>query len=131
MQKYIQYIITALITHETRESLVTNKIYTYKMKHIDELRRMNADIKEEGGSAIVGGPAKLQGARVKASELRAGASLGIAGLLANGQTEITGVDHIQRGYEQMSEKVASLDANISIEKLKPEEMEKYKATFEE
>lgn len=127
----LQQPFTALLTQATGASVVTDTIYTSRLKHIDELRRMNADIKVEGGSAIVRGPAKLQGARVKASDLRAGASLVIAGLLANGQTEITGVDHIQRGYEQMSEKLASLGAHISVEKMTSEEMEKYKATFEE
>src|SRR5699024_1204840 len=106
-------------------------IYTSRLKHIDELRRMNADIKVEGGSDIVIGPAKLQESRMKASDLRAGASIVIEDLLTNGQTEINGVDHIQRGYEQMSEKLASLGEHISVEKMTPEEMEKYKATFEE
>src|SRR5699024_12345994 len=100
---YVQQTITYLLKQATSESVVTDTIYTSRLKHIEELRRKNADIKVEGGSAIVRGPAKLQGARVKASDLRAGASLVIAGLLANGQTEITGVDHIQSGNAQVSE----------------------------
>src|SRR5699024_8458072 len=113
----LQHPFTALLTQATGASVVTDTIYPSRLKHIDELRRMNADMKVEGGSAIVRGPAKPQGARLKASDLRAGASLVIAGLLAKGQTEITRVDHIQRGYEQMSEKQACLGAHISEQKM--------------
>src|SRR5699024_10818132 len=127
----LQQPLTALLTPATGTSVVTDTIYTSRLKHIEELRRINADIKVERRSAIVRGPAKLQETRLKSSDLRAGASLVIAGLLATGQTEITGVDHIQRGYEQMSAKLASLGAHISVEKMTSEEMEKYKATFEE
>src|SRR5699024_5385801 len=121
----LQQPFTALLTQATGASVVTDTIYTSRLKHIDELRRMNADIKVEGGSAIVRGPDKLQEARVKASDLRAGASLVIAGLIANCKTDLTCVDYIQRGYEQMSKKLASLGSHISVEKMTYEEIEKY------
>ena len=71
-------------------------------------RRMNANIKVEGRSAIITGPAQLQGAKVKASDLRAGAALVIAGLMADGVTEITGLEHIDRGYSNLVEKFQDL-----------------------
>lgn len=119
----LQQPFTTLLTKATGASVVTDTIYSARLKHIDELRRMNAKIKVEGGSAIVSGPIQLEGARVRASDLRAGAALVIAGLMANGRTEITGVEHIQRGYEQMTEKLVSLGANIYMEKMTEEEIE--------
>ncbi|MBP2076239.1 UDP-N-acetylglucosamine 1-carboxyvinyltransferase [Oceanobacillus polygoni] len=108
----LQQPFTSLLTKVTGAGIITDTIYSARLKHIDELRRMNATIKVEGGSVIVSGPTALQGAKVKASDLRAGAALIIAGLMANGVTEITGVDHIDRGYEKITEKLTSLGANI-------------------
>jgi UDP-N-acetylglucosamine 1-carboxyvinyltransferase len=71
-----------------------------------------ADIKIEGRSAIIEGESKLMGAQVKATDLRAGAALILAGLAAEGTTEITGIEHIDRGYDQIDEKLKSLGANI-------------------
>ncbi|WP_339226499.1 UDP-N-acetylglucosamine 1-carboxyvinyltransferase [Oceanobacillus sp. FSL K6-2867] len=108
----LQQPFTSLLTQVTGTGVITDTIYSARLKHIDELRRMNALIKVEGGSIIASGPTELQGAKVKASDLRAGAALIIAGLAANGITEITGVDHIDRGYEKITEKLTSLGANI-------------------
>lgn len=108
----LQQPFTSLLTQVTGTGVITDTIYSARLKHIDELRRMNALIKVEGGSVIVSGPTQLQGAKVKASDLRAGAALIIAGLAANGITEITGVDHIDRGYEKITDKLTSLGANI-------------------
>lgn len=119
----LQQPFTTLLTKATGSSVVTDTIYSARLKHIDELRRMNAKVKVEGGSAIVSGPIQLEGAKVKASDLRAGAALVIAGLMANGRTEITGVEHIQRGYEHMTEKLVSLGANIYMEKMTDDEIE--------
>jgi len=118
----LQQPFTALLTKAEGTSVVTDTIYTARLKHIDELRRMNAKIKVEGGSAIVSGPAQLEGTRVKASDLRAGAALVIAGLMANGITEITGIEHIERGYENMTEKLVNLGAIIRREKMSAEEL---------
>src|SRR5699024_10075693 len=118
----LQQPFTALLTKAVNTGVVTDTIYSARLKHIDELRRMNAIIKVEGGSVIVNGPVQLEGARVKASDLRAGASLIIAGLMANGITEITGVEHIDRGYEKITEKLNNLGANIWREEMNEEEI---------
>ncbi len=125
----LQQPFTTLLTKTVGACVVTDTIYSARLKHIDELRRMNAKIKVEGGSAIVSGPIALEGARVSASDLRAGAALVIAGLMANGITEITGIDHIERGYEQMTEKLSMLGANIRKEKMTQEETEQFQSKF--
>ncbi|ASV67995.1 UDP-N-acetylglucosamine 1-carboxyvinyltransferase [Cytobacillus sp. FSL W7-1323] len=119
----LQQPLTALLTNAEGTSMVTDTIYGARFKHIDELRRMNANIKVEGRSAIINGPMKLQGAKVKASDLRAGAALVIAGLMAEGVTEVTGVDHIDRGYSHLVEKLNGLGATIWREKLTDQEIE--------
>jgi len=120
----LQQPFTALLTKAEGTSVVTDTIYSARFKHIDELRRMNANIKVEGRSAIVSGPVRLQGAKVKASDLRAGASLVIAGLMAEGVTEIAGVEHIDRGYSYLVEKLTGLGAKVWREALTEEEMER-------
>lgn len=122
----LQQPMTALLTNAEGTSVVTDTIYSARFKHIDELRRMNANIKVEGRSAIITGPVQLNGAKVKATDLRAGASLLIAGLMARGLTEITGVEHIERGYSHVVEKLQGLGANIWRETLTEEEMEQVK-----
>ena len=118
----LQQPFTALLTKAEGTSIVTDTIYSARFKHADELRRMNAKIKVEGSSAIIYGPTKLQGAKVRASDLRAGASLIIAGLMAEGITEITGVEHIERGYEDLTDKLAQLGAKIWKETMTEEEV---------
>lgn len=121
----LQQPFTALLTQAKGTGVVTDTIYQARFKHTDELRRMNAQIKVEGSSAIVQGPTPLEGAKVKASDLRAGASLIVAGLLANGVTEITGVDHIDRGYANITEKLKSLGANIWREEMSEQEIQQF------
>jgi len=108
----LQQPFTTLLTKANGTGLVTDTIYSARLKHIDELRRMSADIKVEGGSAIVSGAVRLEGARVQASDLRAGASLIIAGTMANGLTEVTGLEHVDRGYEKITEKLTQLGAKV-------------------
>lgn len=122
----LQQPMTALLTNAEGTSVVTDTIYSARFKHIDELRRMNANIKVEGRSAIITGPVQLNGEKVKATDLRAGASLLIAGLMARGLTEITGVEHIDRGYSHVVEKLQGLGANVWRETLTEEEMEQVK-----
>ncbi len=122
----LQQPFTSLLTRAEGSSVVTDTIYGARFKHIDELRRMNANIKVEGRSAIISGPVKLQGAKVKASDLRAGAALVIAGLMAEGVTEITGVDHIDRGYSHIVDKLNGLGATIWREDMTSEEQEEVK-----
>ena len=122
----LQQPFTTLLTNATGSSMVTDTIYGARFKHIDELRRMNANIKVEGRTAIINGPIQLQGAKVKASDLRAGAALVIAGLLADGVTEVTGLEHIDRGYSHLVEKLTGLGATVWRENLTKEEQEQLK-----
>ena len=122
----LQQPFTTLLTKAHGTGVVTDTIYGARFKHIDELRRMNAQIKVEGRSAIVTGPVLLQGAKVKASDLRAGAALVIAGLMADGITEVTGLEHIDRGYENIVDKLKGLGANIWREQMTKQEIEEMK-----
>lgn len=122
----LQQPFTSLLTKTSGTCMVTDTIYGARFKHIDELRRMNATIKVEGRSAIINGPAPLQGAKVKASDLRAGAALVIAGLMADGVTEVTGLEHIDRGYSHLVEKLKGLGATIWRESMTKEEYEHLK-----
>lgn len=108
----LQQPMTALLTQAEGTSVVTDTIYTSRFKHVDELRRMGANIRVEGQSAIITGPTPLTGAKVTASDLRAGAALVIAGLVASGLTEISEIEHIERGYENLEAKLRGLGVNI-------------------
>ncbi|PAF37127.1 UDP-N-acetylglucosamine 1-carboxyvinyltransferase [Terribacillus saccharophilus] len=121
----LQQPFTALLTKAYGTGVITDTIYQARFKHIDELRRMNAQVKVEGGASIVTGSVKLEGAKVKASDLRAGAALIIAALMADGVTEITGVEHIDRGYERITEKLVALGANIWREEMSEQEVEQF------
>ncbi len=122
----LQQPFTTLLTKAVGSSVVTDTIYGARFKHIDELRRMNANIKVEGRSAIINGQVQLQGAKVKASDLRAGAALFIAGLMSEGITEVTGLEHIDRGYSDLVEKLNGLGATVWREALTEEELEHMK-----
>ena len=80
--------------------------------HVLELQRLGADIRIDGNTAIVRGVAKLSGARVMATDLRASASLVIAGLVADGETWVDRIYHLDRGYERMEQRLAQLGARI-------------------
>ncbi|WP_028988383.1 UDP-N-acetylglucosamine 1-carboxyvinyltransferase [Thermicanus aegyptius] len=110
----LQQPIAPLLTKAKGTSIITDTIYAHRFKHVDELRRMGARIKVEGRSAIIEGGSPLEGTRVQATDLRAGASLVIAGLMAEGTTRLTGVEHIERGYENMVEKLRDLGAQIEV-----------------
>ncbi len=94
-------------------SIVTETVFENRFLHVEELKRMGADIRIEGPSAIVRGVERLYGAPVKATDLRAGASLVLAGLVAEGQTDIFGVGHVDRGYVNIVGKLQALGADIS------------------
>ncbi|QHS23584.1 UDP-N-acetylglucosamine 1-carboxyvinyltransferase [Virgibacillus sp. MSP4-1] len=121
----LQQPFTTLLTQADGTGIVTDTIYQSRLKHIDELRRMNADIKVEGSSAVVAGPVQLEGAKVKATDLRAGAALVAAGLVAEGITEIAGLEHIDRGYEDLTGKLKQLGANVWREDMTEEEAEQF------
>jgi UDP-N-acetylglucosamine 1-carboxyvinyltransferase len=108
----LQAQIMAYLTCSRGISLITEKIYPDRFMHVAELSRMGADIRKEGSSAIVHGIDHLSGAPVMASDLRASAALVLAGLVAEGTTEIGRVYHIDRGYEKIEEKLNALGAKI-------------------
>lgn len=108
----LQQPITTLLTQAKGSSVVTDNIYGFRFRHIDELRRMGANIKVEGRSAVIEGGYTMQGAKVMASDLRAGAALVIAGLATNGQTELEGLEHVDRGYENLVGKLHQLGGDV-------------------
>ena len=102
----------ALMTVATGTSVVTETVFENRFMHVDELKRMGANIKIEGRSAVVEGVDNLAGCQVKATDLRAGAALVLAGLIAQGETEIGCIHHIDRGYDSIVEKLRGLGAKI-------------------
>jgi len=109
----MQAQMLALITLASGTSVITETVFENRFMHVHELKRMGADIRLEGQSAIVNGVQKLEGAPVKSRDLRAGAALMIAGLAAEGETLIEDIDRfIERGYDGLNKKLISLGADI-------------------
>ncbi|NLM47161.1 MAG: UDP-N-acetylglucosamine 1-carboxyvinyltransferase [Firmicutes bacterium] len=108
----MQSPIMAMLACARGTSVITETVFENRFMHVDELRRMGARIKIEGHCAIVTGREKLFGAPVKATDLRAGAALVLAGLAACGRTEVSELYHLDRGYWRFSEKLAALGARI-------------------
>ena len=108
----MQAQIMALMTIGRGLSVITETIFENRFIHVPELRRMGANIKLQGNYAIVEGVKNLTGAPVMATDLRASASLVVAGLVAEGKTEIHRIYHLDRGYERMEEKLSQLGAEI-------------------
>jgi len=106
----------ALMTVTPGISVITEKIYPDRFMHISELNRMGSKIFLEGSSAIVTGVKKLSGAHVMASDLRASAALVLAGLVAEGRTDVHRIYHLDRGYEKVEEKLKGLGATVFREK---------------
>ena len=104
--------ITALLAICKGTSIVTESIYENRFKYVDELARMGTNIKVEGNNAIVNGVAELTGASVCAPDLRAGAALVIAGLVAEGYTTVEQIYYIERGYECFEQKMRELGADM-------------------
>ena len=102
----------ALNTIASGNSRITETIFENRFMHVQELNRLGADISIEGNTAIVEGVEKLSGARVMATDLRASASLVIAGLAAQGETQVDRIYHLDRGYDRMEQKLTQLGANI-------------------
>ncbi len=108
----LQAQLCALMTQAKGISIITERIYPERFMHVPELCRMGAEIRREGASAIISGGNKLSGAPVMASDLRASAALVIAALAAEGQTLISRIYHLDRGYEGIDTKLALLGAKI-------------------
>ena len=110
----LQQPITPLLLKAGGHSEVVDTIYEKRVNHIPELARMGAKASIEGNMMLLNGPATLQGAEVAASDLRAGACLVIAGLMAEGETTVSKVEYILRGYDHIVEKLTALGADIEM-----------------
>jgi len=108
----MQSQMMALLLVSEGTSVVTETVFENRFMHVDEFSKMNAQIKVDGRTAIVSGGYKLSGAKVCATDLRAGAALICAALRADGETEVSGLQHIDRGYVDITGKLASLGADI-------------------
>lgn len=108
----MQAQMTSLMSKAEGTSIVIETIFENRFMHVSELKRMGANIKIEGRTAVIEGKPTLMGAQVKATDLRAGAALILAGLGAEGVTQITDIEHIDRGYVKIDEKLRSLGVNI-------------------
>jgi len=104
--------MTVLLTVAEGTSIVTEGVMDSRFRYVDELRRMGANIQVDGKVAVVEGVKELNGAPVMATDLRAGAALLIAGLVAKGVTEIEGIAYVERGYQDIQRKLISLGADI-------------------
>jgi UDP-N-acetylglucosamine 1-carboxyvinyltransferase len=108
---YKPFLVTALSVADG-VSIVSENLFEGRFRYVDQLRRMGADIRTEGHHAVVRGVEHLSGAPVKAPDIRAGAALVLAGLAADGETIVSGVEHIERGYDDLVGTLASLGATV-------------------
>jgi len=108
----VQQPLSTLLAATKGRSIINESIWESRFKHVDELKKMGANIKVEGSTAIIEGVSKLTGAVVKATDLRAGAAMVIAGLIAEGTTEVLNIEHIDRGYPNIEDKFRHLGADI-------------------
>lgn len=111
----VQQPMCTLLSIAEGRSIINESIWESRFKHVDELKKMGANIKVEGRTAIIEGVEKLTGAKIKATDLRAGAAMIIAGLVAEGTTEVLGIHHIDRGYPYIEKKFKKLGADIKRE----------------
>lgn len=110
----LQPVAVAMLAVSDGTAVVTENVFDSRFLYISELNRMGADIRTDGRHAVVKGISRLSGAPVVAPDLRAGAALVLAGLVAEGETIVHGFHHIQRGYENFAEKLSSLGAPVEI-----------------
>ncbi|MCM3597475.1 MULTISPECIES: UDP-N-acetylglucosamine 1-carboxyvinyltransferase [Bacillaceae] len=108
----MQSQMMALLLRAEGTSMITETVFENRFMHVEEFRRMNGDIKIEGRSVIINGPVNMQGAEVAATDLRAGAALVLAGLVADGYTRVTELKHVDRGYVDFHGKLAGIGADI-------------------
>ncbi|CAM4038809.1 UDP-N-acetylglucosamine 1-carboxyvinyltransferase [Bacillus mobilis] len=123
----MQSQMMALLLQADGTSMITETVFENRFMHVEEFRRMNADIKIEGRSVIMNGPNSLQGAEVGATDLRAAAALILAGLVSEGYTRVTELKHLDRGYVDFHKKLAALGATIErvneqVEEVKEQEV---------
>lgn len=110
----VQAQFMAMLTVASGSSTVIETVFENRFMHVAEFNRMGADIKIEGRSAVIKGVDKLYGAEVNATDLRAGAALILCGLIAEGETKVGEIYHIQRGYVDIDKKITALGGNIEI-----------------
>jgi UDP-N-acetylglucosamine 1-carboxyvinyltransferase len=108
---YKPFVVT-LLSVADGVGIVSENLFEGRFRYVDELRRMGADIRTEGHHAVVRGVPRLSGAPVRAPDLRAGAALVLAGLVADGETVVSGARHVERGYEDLDGKLRSLGADV-------------------
>jgi UDP-N-acetylglucosamine 1-carboxyvinyltransferase len=108
----MQQYFNVLLTQAKGTGIVEETIYSARYKHIEHLNNMGANIRVVDGTWILMGPTPLYGAKVEATDLRAGATMLLAGLIAEGVTEISNIHHVDRGYENVEEKLLGLGAKI-------------------
>ena len=108
----LQQPMSTLLTISEGTSIMNESIYEARFKHVDELKRMGANVKVEARIALIDGIERLSAAEVMATDLRAGAAMVIAGLVADGRTTVTNIGHIDRGYEKIESKLSGLGASI-------------------
>ncbi|MDG5471202.1 UDP-N-acetylglucosamine 1-carboxyvinyltransferase [Jeotgalibacillus sp. ET6] len=108
----MQSQMMALMLRAQGTGMITETVFENRFMHVEEFRRMNANVKIEGRSVIMKGPSDLQGAEVAATDLRAGAALILAGLVSDGYTQVTELKHLDRGYVNFHEKLVSLGADV-------------------
>ncbi|MEA2015986.1 MAG: UDP-N-acetylglucosamine 1-carboxyvinyltransferase [Actinomycetota bacterium] len=111
----LQPIITVLLSIVPGVSVLTENVFENRFMYVDELNRMGTNIKIDGHRALIKGVGKLSGAPVRSFDLRAGAAMVLAGLAAEGYTEVSDIYHIKRGYEDIEAKLRSVGADIRIE----------------
>lgn len=110
----LQQPLTPVLLRAHGKSIITERVYPKRFNHVQQLNRMGANIEVKGPSAWISGTQTLQGALVHASDVRAGVSLIIAGLMAEGSTAITGVEHVERGYEDIIGSFSALGAKLAL-----------------
>ncbi|MDI3310929.1 MAG: UDP-N-acetylglucosamine 1-carboxyvinyltransferase, partial [Thermoanaerobacterium sp.] len=108
----MQQLMAVLLALADGVSVITENVYEGRFKYLDELKKMGVNAKVEGRIAVIEGTHKLTGAPLTATDLRAGAAMVIAGLAANGTTEVKNIYHIDRGYESIEKKLQKLGADI-------------------
>jgi UDP-N-acetylglucosamine 1-carboxyvinyltransferase len=106
-------LLVAMLTVADGVGILTENLFSGRFRYVEELRRMGADIRTEGHHAVVRGVARLSGAPVRAPDIRAGVALVLAGLVAEGQTTVSGAHHIGRGYEDLAGALRSLGATVT------------------
>ena len=120
LQQFVAFLacrqpMSAMLTVARGRSVITETIYEQRYRHLEEMRRMGAKVQVEDRVAFIDGVDKLYGRTVEASDLRAGAALIVAGLIAEGTTTIGGVKYIDRGYERIEDKLIGIGADVRRE----------------